>query len=85
MHMRSKHVLRLTCRTFYDPAVPTPVKRTPCFLLHFLPPLLVGGPRGSGHPDPDFRWSLAQHNQQPCSRSTNRRNTPCHGFHDNSR
>ena len=27
----------------------------------------------------------AQHNRRPCNRSTSRRNTPCHGFHDSSR
>jgi hypothetical protein len=43
------------------------------------------GPRGSGHPDPDFRSAVPQHNQQPCNRSTSRRNIPCHGVHDSSR
>ena len=51
----------------------------PCLLSWF------DGPRGSGHPDPDFRVVTAQHNQQPFSRSTSRRKTPCHGFHDNIR
>src|SRR3982751_2467625 len=43
------------------------------------------GPQGSGHPDPDFTVGSHQHNQQPCSRSTSRRNTPCHGFQDSNR
>src|SRR5512135_3378711 len=40
---------------------------------------------GPEHPDPGFRGSYRQHNRAPCSRSTSRRNTPCHGFHDRSR
>ena len=45
---------------------------------------LLGGPHGSGHPDPDF-FAVPQYNQHPRSRSTSRSNAPCHGFHDSSR
>src|SRR4051794_31088272 len=40
---------------------------------------------GPEHPDPGFRSPNSQHSRRPCSRSTSRRNTPCHGFHDSSR
>jgi hypothetical protein len=29
--------------------------------------------------------AATQYSQQPCNRSTNRRNIPCHGVHDNNR
>jgi hypothetical protein len=41
--------------------------------------------RGPEHPDPGFNRTQSQHNRRPCNRSTRRRNTPCHGFHDSSR
>ncbi len=44
----------------------------------------LDGPRGSGHPDPDF-FAAPQYNQHPRSRSTSRSNAPCHGLHDSSR
>src|SRR3954469_5472789 len=37
------------------------------------------------HPDSGFRSPPVQHNRRPCSRSTSRRNTPCHGSHDSNR
>ena len=75
----------INCGTFYVPAVPTPVERCRAFCFISCPLSWFDGPRGSGHPDPDFRIRLLQHNQQPCSRSTNRRKAPCHWFHDNNR
>jgi hypothetical protein len=45
----------------------------------------LGGPHGSGHPDPDFTAAPRQHNQHTRSRSTSRSSAPCHGFHDSSR
>ena len=46
---------------------------------------LVWGRHGPEHPDSGFRVPSGQHNRRPCNRSTNRRKTPCHGFHDKSR
>src|SRR5262249_27110959 len=71
--------------TFYLPGISTPVAPplTPLAMPH--PLSWLEGPHGSGHPDPDFSRSLLQHNQQPCNRSTNRRNIPSHAFHDSSR
>src|SRR3954454_23439197 len=40
---------------------------------------------GPEHPDPGFTSPIDQHNRRPCSLSTSRRNTPCHGFHDSNR
>src|SRR5436305_14920449 len=40
---------------------------------------------GPEHPDSGFRSPPVQHNRRPCNRSTNLRNTPCHGSHDSSR
>src|SRR3954447_3577999 len=40
---------------------------------------------GPEHPDSGFRSPMTQHNRRPCNRSTSRRNTPCHGFHDSNR
>src|SRR5512142_636604 len=45
----------------------------------------VRSPHGPEHPDSGFNSPSTQHNRAPCKRSTNRRNTPCHGFHDKSR
>jgi hypothetical protein len=45
----------------------------------------LGGPHGSGHPDPDFIDPPGQQSQRTRSHSTNRSNAPCHGFHDSSR
>src|SRR5947209_4266294 len=45
----------------------------------------VWGQHGPEHPDSGFRVPSGQHNRRPCNRSTNRRNTPCHGFHAKSR
>src|SRR3954447_5941589 len=45
----------------------------------------VRRPHGPEHPDPGFTSPIDQHNRRPCNRSTSRRNTPCHGFHDSSR
>ena len=45
---------------------------------------LVWGQHGPEHPDSGFRVLSGQHNRRPCNRSTNRRKTPCHGFHDRS-
>src|SRR3954447_17699396 len=42
-------------------------------------------PSGPEHPDSGFSSPPGQHSRRPCSRSTSRRNTPCHGFHDSSR
>jgi hypothetical protein len=55
------------------PEVPTPVKHCRAFCFISCPLSWFDGPRGSGHPDPDFRIFSLQHNQQPFSRSTNRR------------
>ena len=70
--------------TFYCPEVsasvaPRVVRLTIADLLSALE-----GPRGSGHPDPDF-VAAPQYNQLPRSRSTSRSSAPCHGFHDSSR
>src|SRR3954463_4742215 len=40
---------------------------------------------GPEHPDSGFKSPSLQHNRRPCNRSTSRRNTPCHGFHDSNR
>ena len=72
-------------RTFYYPEAPTPVRHCRAFCSIPCPLSWFDGPRGSGHPDPDFRIFSLQHSQQPCSRSTNRRKAPCHGFHDSNR
>src|SRR3954469_5289141 len=45
----------------------------------------VAGQHGPEHPDSGFRVPSGQHDRRPCNRSTNRRNTPCHGFHAKSR
>src|SRR5947208_15506555 len=45
----------------------------------------VRSQHGPEHPDSGFRSPTTQHNRRPCNRSTNRRKTPCHGFHDSSR
>jgi hypothetical protein len=71
-------------RTFYLPGAAAPVAR-PLVASAIADPLSsLGGPRGSGHPDPDFSAAL-QYNQHPRSRSASRNSTPCHGFHDSSR
>ena len=62
-----------------------PRRRTGSHLHHRLPLSSLGGPHGSGHPDPDFIAAPRQHNQHTRSRSTSRSNAPCHGFHDISR
>jgi hypothetical protein len=75
-----------SARTFSCPEVLTSVlpSRTHGFIIRALSRL--EGPHGSGHPDPDFEILVSpQHNQLPCNRSTRRKNTPCHGVHDNSR
>ena len=57
----------------------------PSLLFTIADPLsTLGGPRGSGHPDPDFAGA-PQYNQHPRSRSTSRSQAPCHGFHDSNR
>ena len=83
MYKLSKHVFP-SITYLLLPRGPYPRHALPSFLLHPLSPLLVRQ-RGSGHPDPDFRIFSLQHSQQPCSRSTNRRKAPCHGFHDSNR
>jgi hypothetical protein len=71
-------------RTFYCPGVSAPVA-APILLSTIADPLSsLGGPHGSGHPDPDFT-AAPRHNQPPRSRSTSRSHAPCHGFHDSSR
>ena len=62
-----------------------PRRRAGSPLHHRLPLSSLGGPHGSGHPDPDFIAAPRQHNQHTRSRSTSRSNAPCHGFHDISR
>jgi hypothetical protein len=74
-----------SARTFYCPEVPTPVSAPRTHLVIIRPLSRLEGPRGSGHPDPDFKILSPQYNQLPCNRSTSRKNTPCHGVHDNSR
>jgi hypothetical protein len=65
--------------------VSTPVA-PPIVLSSLANPLSwLDGPYGSGHPDPDFSDPRPQHSQQPCNRSTSRRNAPCQGVHDSSR
>ena len=72
-------------RTFYCPEASAPVA-APVLRSAIADPLSsLGGPHGSGHPDPDFIAAPRQHNQPPRSRSTSRSNAPCHGFHDSSR
>jgi hypothetical protein len=72
-------------RTFYCPEVLTSLlpPRTRCTIIRPLSRL--EGLHGSGHPDHDFKLPSPQHNQQPCNRSTSRKNVPCQGVHDNSR
>ena len=71
-------------RIFYPAEVSTPVA-APGLRSTIADPLSsLGGPHGSGHPDPDF-IAATRHNQPPRSRSTSRSNAPCHGFHDSSR
>jgi hypothetical protein len=71
-------------RKFYRPEVPAPVA-APVLRSTIADPLSsLGGPHGSGHPDPDF-IAAPRHNQPPRSRSTSRSNAPCHGFHGSSR
>ncbi len=71
-------------RTSYHPGVSTLVA-APVRLSSIAAPLSsLGGPHGSGHPDPDF-IAATRHNQPPRSRSTSRSNASCHGFHDSSR
>ena len=52
-------------------------RRNPWHWRDRTPPIGASGPR--------LQKFLPQHNQQPCNRSTRRRNTPCHGVHDISR
>ena len=74
-----------SARTSYRPGVATPVGR-PLIVSTIVDPLSsLGGPRGSGHPDPDFFTAPGQYSQHSRSRSTSRSNAPCHGFHDSSR
>jgi hypothetical protein len=71
-------------RTSYCPGGAAPVVR-PLIPSTIADPLSsLDGPRGSGHPDPDF-FAARHYNQPPRSRSTSRSSAPCHGFHDNSR
>jgi hypothetical protein len=71
-------------RRFYRPEAPTPVA-APVLRSTIAGPLsALGGPHGSGHPDPDFT-AAPRYNQPPRGRSTSRSNAPCHGFHDSSR
>ncbi len=71
-------------RNFSCPEVPPPVA-APVLRSTIADPLsALGGPHGSGHPDPDF-IAAPLYNQPPRSRSTSRSNAPCHGFHDSSR
>src|SRR5947208_993420 len=44
----------------------------------------VRGLHGPEHPDSGFWSPPVHHNRRPCSRSTRRRKTPCHGFHDSN-
>jgi hypothetical protein len=72
-------------RTFYCPEVSAAVA-APILLSAIATPLSsLGGPHGSGHPDPDFTAAPRQHNQHARSRSTSRSSAPGHGFHDSSR
>jgi hypothetical protein len=78
-------MFRSSTHTFDYPEVSTPVVAAPVSLTIADPLSWLEGPRGSGHPDPDFKFPWPQHNQQPCNRSTSRRNIPCHGVHDSNR
>jgi len=71
-------------RTSYCPggAAPVGLSLIPSTIADPLSSL--DGPRGSGHPDPDF-CAAPRYNQPHRSRSTSRSNAPCHGFHDSSR
>jgi hypothetical protein len=71
-------------RTFDRPGAAAPVAR-PLVASTIAGPLSsLDGPRGSGHPDPDF-VAAPQYNQLPRSRSTSLSSAPCHGFHESSR
>src|SRR4051794_7390441 len=65
---------------------PPPGSHRPVLGLSPPHPLsLVRRPHGPEHPDSGFGSPTVQHNRWPCNRSTSRRNTPCHRFHDSSR
>ena len=74
----------LRSRTFYYPGR-LPPSSVSAFSAPF-PVLFLGrGQHGPEHPDSGFRAAAGSTQPRPCNRSTSRRNTPCHGFHDNSR
>jgi hypothetical protein len=74
-----------SARRLYRPEVSTPVA-APVLRSTIADPLSsLGGPLGSGHPDPDFTGALRQYNPPPRNRSTRRSNAPCHGFQLSSR
>src|SRR5512142_1920959 len=49
------------------------------------PPLVASEPIRTGASGLRLQGHAPTHNRSDCNRSTNRRNTPCHGFHDSSR
>src|SRR4051794_14523039 len=73
-------------RTRSGPGQRHPVPTAPSSVSHHhTASRPVRSPHGPEHPDSGFGSPPPQHNRRPCSRSTSRRNTPCHGFHDRSR
>lgn len=62
-----------------------PIPTLPMICIKTSPPLCVRWPGGIGASGPRLQWLVLQHRQHACSRSTDRRNTPCHGLQDSSR
>src|SRR5271165_3088566 len=61
---------------------PHPVADPLVSLLVAPPPLALGSPTRTGASGPRLQLRPTQYSQQPLSRSTSRRKTPCHGFQD---
>src|SRR5271165_5582424 len=64
---------------------PHPVADPLVSLLVAPPPLALGSPTRTGASGPRLQLRPTQYSQQPLSRSTSRRKTPCHGFQDSKR
>ena len=64
---------------------PHPVANPFVSLLVAPPPLALGRPTRTGASRPRLQVGGTQYSQQPFSRSTSRRKTPCHGFQDSKR